>query len=422
MIGYAFLLIGSMCGYCYGKKKQWQYTNYLRIVMITAGICLIAGGIEQFGSKKIPLEQLLRNEVGEGTETTSLVLEVEGELQEEYVISVEEQRLTEEKATELFARARKELEVVILGKNTSLEHISDNLAIPSVLVEGQVAVSCSFVPYAFINADGSIQWDKLENENELVKVTAQMTCQEREAVHEFYLQLVMPNLNEGERLKKEIEAILQKENESEGKAYFELPQEAGGSKLRWYQVKENLHVKVLLFGMIFIICHYIYEKEKREQEEKERIKQLQMDYPNIVNQLSLLVGAGFPILTAWGKMVQQYKEKRELRHGYEEMLMTWNEIQSGIGEIKAYENFGIRCVLPQYRKLASLLMQSTKKGSKGMQQLLDMETKEALDQRRLYAQQLGQEAGTKLLIPMGVMLILVFAILMLPAMLALNIG
>ena len=58
--------------------------------------------------------------------------------------------------------------------------------------------------------------------------------------------------------------------------------------------------------------------------------------------------------------------------------------------------------------------------SKGMQQLLDAEAKEAFVERKRYAKQLGEEASTKLLIPMGLMLLLVFAILMLPAMMNLR--
>ena len=95
-------------------------------------------------------------------------------------------------------------------------------------------------------------------------------------------------------------------------------------------------------------------------------------------------------------------------------------MQDGIGEIQAYGNFGSRCGQPQYRKLASVLMQNVRKGTKGMQQLLDAEAKEAFLQRKLYAKQLGEEAGTKMLMPMGIMLLVVFAILMLPAMMNLQ--
>ena len=46
--------------------------------------------------------------------------------------------------------------------------------------------------------------------------------------------------------------------------------------------------------------------------------------------------------------------------------------------------------------------------------------RDAFLQRKLYAKQLGEEAGMKMLMPMGIMLLVVFAILMLPAMMNLQ--
>ena len=131
------------------------------------------------------------------------------------------------------------------------------------------------------------------------------------------------------------------------------------------------------------------------------------------------------VQTAWSRIVSEYCRQREckaceLRPGYEEMIKTWHEMQDGVGERKAYENFGVRCNQSGYRKFASILVQNVKKGTKGMQQLLDAEAKEAFFKRKLYARQMGEEAGTKLLIPMGIMLIWVFAVLMLPTMINLS--
>lgn len=110
-----------------------------------------------------------------------------------------------------------------------------------------------------------------------------------------------------------------------------------------------------------------------------------------------------------------------LRPGYEEMLKTWYEMQDGTGELKAYENFGRRCDNPQYRKFASLLIQNIRKGTRGMQALLDAEAEEAFQNRKAHARKLGEEAGTKLLMPMGLMLLLVFAILLMPAMMSMGV-
>ena len=55
-----------------------------------------------------------------------------------------------------------------------------------------------------------------------------------------------------------------------------------------------------------------------------------------------------------------------------------------------------------------------------MQKLLEQEEWEAYEQRKTQAKQAGEEAGTKLLLPMGIMLVIVLAILVIPAGMTLN--
>ena len=116
MIGYVLLGISAVLGYFYGRKKDWQYAKYLRIVAIIAGLCFIVGSIEELRGNQVPLEQLPRNAVGKGRKDLPLFLEIEGGSKQEYIISVEEQQLTEEEATELFTQAKQELENMILGE------------------------------------------------------------------------------------------------------------------------------------------------------------------------------------------------------------------------------------------------------------------------------------------------------------------
>ena len=95
-------------------------------------------------------------------------------------------------------------------------------------------------------------------------------------------------------------------------------------------------------------------------------------------------------------------------------------MQEGIGELRAFENFGERCRLSAYRKLSSLIVQNIRKGAKGMQRLLEEEEWEAFEQRKARARKAGEEAGTKLMLPMIMMLVIVLVILIVPAGLTLN--
>ncbi len=67
-----------------------------------------------------------------------------------------------------------------------------------------------------------------------------------------------------------------------------------------------------------------------------------------------------------------------------------------------------------------LFRSNVRKGSKGMQKLLEEEEWEAYEQRKVRARQAGEEAGAKLLLPMGIMLVIVLVILVVPAGMTLN--
>ena len=71
-----------------------------------------------------------------------------------------------------------------------------------------------------------------------------------------------------------------------------------------------------------------------------------------------------------------------------------------------------------YMKLSSLLEQNRRTGTKNLQQLLEQEMSAAWEEQKHAARRLGEEAGTRLLIPLFLMLIVVMVIIMVPALLA----
>jgi len=156
---------------------------------------------------------------------------------------------------------------------------------------------------------------------------------------------------------------------------------------------------------------------------KQRRKQLRYDYSEVVAKLTLLSGAGMSIRRAWEKIATDYARKLKSpsaeRHAvYDEMLATLRQLQSGMSENAAYAEFGRRCDTKEYRKLGTLLEQNVRKGTRGLAALLAQESAEAFEQRKNLARQLGEEAGTKLLLPMILMLVVVMVIVMVPAMMS----
>ena len=143
------------------------------------------------------------------------------------------------------------------------------------------------------------------------------------------------------------------------------------------------------------------------------------DYSEVVSKLTLLMEAGMTTRMAWHKIACDYRDK--VNHGdmkrpvYEEMCTTDYNIQAGISETKAYEQFGKRCDTREYMKLATLLQTNIKKGTKELSNLLEKEACDAFEKRKNMARVKGEETTTKLLMPMMLMLITVMMIIMIPA-------
>ena len=100
---------------------------------------------------------------------------------------------------------------------------------------------------------------------------------------------------------------------------------------------------------------------------------------------------------------------------YEELLKTTRQLQAGQSEVKAYEAFGLRCQGQEYTRLCTLLSQNLRKGNGEILKLLQEESSKAFNDRMDTVRKLGEEAGTKLLLPMILMLLIVMVVIMIPA-------
>ncbi len=96
-------------------------------------------------------------------------------------------------------------------------------------------------------------------------------------------------------------------------------------------------------------------------------------------------------------------------------------MNQGISEVQVYESFGKRCQNASYLKLGTLMVQCTKKGAKGMTKIMADTADEAMMQKREYILRKGEQISTKLLLPMGLLLIVVMAVLIVPAFLSMNV-
>ena len=365
-----------------------------------------------------------RNSQGEGEREEKLKVQVGG-TEETMNVTVEEQEYTQEQLEKTFQSAGEKLEVLVLGENESLDEVRSNLKLISAIPDTGISISWELENHDVMNQQGELKTENLPDEGILVKLTAVMSYKEEMAENIFFARLYPPQLSQTEKLLKKLDEEIERlDEETKEEEYLKLPSNVDGIPVIWKYGRNFRAAGLMLIGLAMALFLYAAEQEKQKDRKKKRELQMALDYPQMVSKLTLYLGAGMTIRKAWYQIAEDYEYQREEkgeREVYEEMIYTMHEIQGGGSEGECYEKFGERCALPVYKKFGAMLSQNLKKGTKGLAPLLRQEADNAFEERKSLAKRLGEEAGTKLLIPMFLMLAVVLVMIVVPAFFSIQI-
>ncbi len=343
-------------------------------------------------------------------------------LTKEIDLEIGARRYSKEEVNELIVNAKSYIDSTILKGNVSSEEITSDINLVTYIPDTDLLVDWELENYELISRDGKVNNEGIfENIN--TQVIAKISYYDIEVEYQIDL-VVLPRVLTKEELayKKLIEKIEEIDENSTSEEDIELPNIIDNMEIAWEEKKDYSSIQLSLAGLILSVLTFIaYDKELYDKVE-ERNRQMLLDYPEIINKVTLLLGAGMPLKNAWHKIVEDYKVKsREKRYAYEEMIITSNEMMLGMSEITAYESFGRRVKLLPYLRFSSLLAQNVKKGSSDLLRILEIEAIESFGERKELAKRIGEESGTKLLFPMMLMLLIVIIIVIVPAFLSFQI-
>ena len=408
----------------YAAKKPKNWKDAAKVMAVAGFLGLIICITEDHSQRIMTDGKLLRNQAGKDTESQELQLNVEGVVQDyPYQVEVKARKLQGEELDQLFINAAKEAEQKFLGENGSLDCINHDVSLPGTLQDGQIRAKWQFDQKNVINSDGELQAEGVDDMGVLVIATLTMSYDEDAREHSFGFYVYPKKQSHMERMLSDLAEYFEQEQEnSKYQEFLKLPLEWNGKRLRWSQKTEHTYQIILLLGLVAAAVVYIQEEMKEQRKEQARREQLLKQYPDMVSKISLLLGAGMTLSSAWERIVLNYQRKLEQQHTkpeevYEQMLAAYREMQDGVGELKVYERFGERCNTPQYRKFSMLVTQNLRKGAAGLRQSLEKEVADAFALRKNLAKKAGEEAGTKILLPMMLMLCIVMVIILVPAFL-----
>lgn len=175
----------------------------------------------------------------------------------------------------------------------------------------------------------------------------------------------------------------------------------------------DINLFMIILGPIAGIVIYILADSLQEEQFKKRAKAIKYDFPEFLTQLVLLLNAGLTLERAWGKILEHVKKETVLAT---EMEKTYKDMQNNKSISKCLNDLSRRCKVKEINKFTSIVLQNVNKGSADMVFMLQQLSDECWVERKLAARQKGEEASSKLLFPMMLMLIAVFSIVLVPAM------
>ena len=373
-----------------GKSVKFSVPKF-SVACAAAGIILYAVLLIFQGGKWVPVSSLQRASHGEGELLYEVMVRELGEEGRKIpvTIPVRDRQYSDEEAKTLY--------------DTVLPELTDRILVDSF---------------------GTVVNSGVSEEGEMVWLKAVLTDGVHTQEYDIRVTVMPPVLNGDEQLKEKVmEACRRLDTRQKTEKELLLPEEVDGKKLSYYRERDTDYTVIPFLGVLLAFLWAAREKMKEQNAKKQREQFLLLDYSEIVSKFMVFISAGMTIRTAWERIAVGYENTvqggtRKPRPAYEEMCHTISQLKSGMAEGRAYGEFGRRCGLQPYVKLAALLEQNRKTGSKNLKAALELEMVTAFEQRKNLAKKLGEEAGTKLLLPLFLMLGVVMIMMVVPAFLA----
>ncbi len=418
------IAVGTGIGYYLLKKKKIHINRKIMIaVVLLEAMGMMTGIYENLDHRYWTGNQLERNPTGGGDYETNMQVQIEGfHAPQEFSVTVTEEEYSKKEAMALLHQGEQEIEKVILGGNASYQEVTQSLTFPKTVAEGKVKVSWSVDQPQLVDEDGSILYQNIQQEQNMVNATATLKVGEYQSVKQISFMVCKPSASSIEAMMVQLQqAVDQADQESKTKQILTLPNQIGEEAVQWITPSQHMGEQLMMLGVLAGLGMYVGERQEKKQKRAREREQLLLDYPQIISSLSLLISAGISTKGAWKRIANQYLTHRDGRPGYEEVLRMCYEMEDGVSELRAYENLGKRVSVREYRKLSMILIQNMTKGMQQLKEQFEREEETAMEERKNRARRMGEQASTKLLIPMMMLLAVVLMILIVPAMMQMNI-
>ena len=326
----------------------------------------------------------------------------------------------EEEAEALLRTVALRLPNMILGENASLGDVRQNLVLPVSDAETGAEISWSSSDPRIISKDGKVNLVGAE-QGAIVTLTAHISL--ASAKDTFHISIVtgegMPEASMEDALRARVaEAVKEASGARDGETASLPSLTEDGVKLTWASPESNGGLPGV-FGCA-MVAFFLFSRRYnavRRNIEKAR-SEMERDFPDFIQKLGLMLGAGLVITSAVEKITEDYLKMRDVygrRRLYEELSSALERMKgSGTSLIYEFSELARRSGLRELMRFSSTLSDNVDKGST-LKDKLRAENELLWEGRKKRAEKEGRLAETKLIFPMALQILAVIAITVMPA-------
>lgn len=172
---------------------------------------------------------------------------------------------------------------------------------------------------------------------------------------------------------------------------------------------------VLFIGMALIIFLIVYMEYDKANKLAKRHETIEREFPHMVSQMALLVNAGMPLREA---LVKSAAKSSGILS--QEMKVLVDDMENGIPDYVALDQFAVRCGVESVRKFSSLVSQNIKKGSAELADSLLSLSSEIWRNRVNSVRIEGEKASTRLLLPILIIFAGILMMVVVPMLSGMN--
>ncbi len=305
------------------------------------------------------------------------------------------------------------LKMQILGQNESFSSVTEPLKLADTVEGYPFDIEYRIRPRGLIDSNGNLSGDIDEKTEFEIEITYSLDeFEEKETINGIILPA---KLSEEEAFSKKIRNYLDLRNVSErNEKTIELPELIDGVDVKWEKQTKN---KVPTVMALTVLCAFLVlfkDKFSAGDNEKKRKEKIILEYPDFAVKYALLNEAGLTHAQVVDRLAREYKKSKKDSPLYEEIYKANEHVRSGYSLAEALNGMAKECKVREISFFAGMINRNIKKGGK-ISDDIRKAAGESTSERREKIKKKAETAGTKLLLPMVLLLLIVFVLIMIPA-------